>query len=49
MELRIILARIFYSFDLVPTDGAWKWNPEGEMKHMKVFTTWEKPELNLTL
>jgi len=26
-----------------------KWNPEGELKHMKAFNTWEKPDLNIKL
>lgn len=47
MEMRVILARVLWNFDVVSTDGAWQWNPEGEMKHMKAYTTWQKPDLNV--
>ncbi|KAL4758044.1 cytochrome P450 [Aspergillus foveolatus] len=46
MEMRIILARLVWNFDIISTDGAWQWDPEGEMKHMKAYTTWQKPDLN---
>ncbi|PGH26436.1 hypothetical protein AJ80_01934 [Polytolypa hystricis UAMH7299] len=49
MEMRLILGRLLWSYDLVSTDGAYKWDPEGEMKHMRAFLTWEKPELNIKL
>jgi cytochrome P450 len=47
MEMRLILARLLWNFDIVSEDGAWKWNPDGELKHMRAFNTWEKPELNI--
>ncbi|KAF9884303.1 hypothetical protein FE257_001881 [Aspergillus nanangensis] len=46
MEMRLILTRILWNFDLVSTDGAWQWDPEGEMKNMKAFNTWQKPDIN---
>ena len=46
MEMRLILTRLLWNFDIVSTDGAWQWNPEGEMKNMRAFMTWEKPDLN---
>ncbi|KAL5362254.1 cytochrome P450 [Aspergillus floccosus] len=46
MEMRLILTRILWNFDIVSTDGAWQWNPDGEMKHMKAFNTWQKPDIN---
>ncbi|KAL4926326.1 cytochrome P450 [Aspergillus undulatus] len=49
MEMRVILARLVWNFDIVSTDGAWQWDPEGEMKNMKAFTTWQKPDLNVRL
>ncbi|EME77267.1 uncharacterized protein MYCFIDRAFT_191444 [Pseudocercospora fijiensis CIRAD86] len=42
MEMRLILGRLLWNFDVVSTDGAWQWNPEGEMKNMRAFMTWEK-------
>ncbi|KAL3477270.1 cytochrome P450 [Aspergillus californicus] len=47
MEMRVILARLIWNFDFVSTDGVWQWDPEGEMKHMKAYTTWQKPDLNV--
>ncbi|KAL5340902.1 cytochrome P450 [Aspergillus crustosus] len=47
MEMRVILARLLWNFNIVSTDGAWQWDPRGEMKHMKAFTTWQKPDLNV--
>lgn len=49
MEMRLILGRLLWRFDVVSTDGAWKWDPSGEMKYMRAFNTWEKPELNVKL
>ncbi|KAF2732593.1 cytochrome P450 monooxygenase [Polyplosphaeria fusca] len=42
MEMRIVLARMLWNFDIISTDGAPLWNPEGEMKHKKAFMVWEK-------
>ncbi|CAK4031919.1 Cytochrome P450 [Lecanosticta acicola] len=42
MEMRLILGRLLWNFDVVSVDGAWQWNPEGEMRNMRAFTTWEK-------
>jgi hypothetical protein len=49
MEMRCILARLLWSFDIVTTDGAPLWNPAGELKHMRAFMVWEKPQLNVKL
>lgn len=48
VEMRLILARTFFNFDLVNADSAKDWDPEGDMKHMKAFSTWQKPGLNVT-
>ncbi|KAF2495828.1 cytochrome P450 monooxygenase [Lophium mytilinum] len=42
MEMRIMLARLFWNFDVVSVDGAPLWNPEGGMKYKKTFMVWEK-------
>jgi len=47
MEMRIILCRLLWNYDIASTDGAWQWNPEGEMKNMLAFNTWQKPSLNM--
>jgi len=49
MEMRLILGRLLWNFDLVSVDGAAKWNPDGEMKYMRAFNTWEKPDLLMKL
>lgn len=46
LEMRLILTRMLWNFDIESVDGAWQWNPEGEMKNMKAFMTWQKPDLN---
>ncbi|KAJ6023950.1 hypothetical protein N7540_004747 [Penicillium herquei] len=49
MEMRLILSRLLWHFDIVSTDDAWQWNPAGEMMHMKAYNTWQKPELLIKL
>ncbi|KAJ5629466.1 hypothetical protein N7528_003123 [Penicillium herquei] len=49
MEMRLIVSRLLWHFDIVSTDGAWQWNSAGEMKHMKAYNTWQKPELSVKL
>ena len=45
MEMRLILTRLLWNFDIESMDGAWVWYPEGEMKEMKAFMTWQKPTI----
>ncbi|KIM99956.1 hypothetical protein OIDMADRAFT_104717 [Oidiodendron maius Zn] len=47
LEMRIILARLLWNFDIVSVDGAPNWNPENEMGKARAFMTWEKPDLIL--
>ncbi|TKA69439.1 hypothetical protein B0A49_03779 [Cryomyces minteri] len=47
LEMRLILGRLLWNFDLVSTDNAWQWDPADEMKNMRAFMTWEKPDLNV--
>lgn len=47
MEMRLIVSRLLWNFDVESTDGAWQWDPTGEMKHMKAYNTWQKPELSV--
>ncbi|KAF2122225.1 cytochrome P450 [Lophiotrema nucula] len=42
MEMRIVIARLLWNFDIISTDGAPLWNPEGEMKYKQAFMVWEK-------
>jgi len=45
LEMRIILARLIWNFDIVSVDGAPNWDPANEMGRARAFNTWEKPEL----
>ncbi|EHK97816.1 putative Isotrichodermin C-15 hydroxylase [Glarea lozoyensis 74030] len=47
VEMRLVLAKMIWNFDLVNADNAEAWNPEGDMKHLKAFSTWQKPELQV--
>ncbi len=47
MEMRLILGRVLWAFDIVSTDGAPSWDPAGDLKHMRAFMVWEKPQLNV--
>jgi cytochrome P450 len=47
MEMRLVLARMIYSFDLSNADSASEWDAEDNMKNMKAYSTWQKPELNV--
>lgn len=35
MEMRLILGRLLWNFDIISVDGAWQWDPTGEMKNMR--------------
>jgi hypothetical protein len=47
MEMRLAFSRLFWRYDLTTTDGAPDWTIEGQMKNMKAYSTWVKPELNV--
>lgn len=36
LEMRLILTRVLWNFDVESEDGAWQWDPTAEMKNMKV-------------
>jgi hypothetical protein len=47
MEMRLVLARMIWCFDVKNADSADDWDPEDNMKNMKAYSTWQKPELNV--
>ena len=49
MEMRLVVARLLWNFDIVSVDGAPQWDPAGEMKHKKAFMVWAKSPLLLKL
>jgi hypothetical protein len=46
MEMYLILGKLVWNFDIESTDGLPLWDPSGDMKNMRAFMTWEKPDLN---
>lgn len=49
MEMRIMIARLFWNFDVISVDGAPLWNPAGDMKYKKAFMVWEKSIITVKL
>ena len=47
MEMRLAMSRLFWRYEIESTDGAPDWATEGQMKNMKAYSTWVKPELNV--
>lgn len=47
MEMRLMVARLLWNFDIVSVDGAPLWDPAGEMRYKKAFMVWEKQPLLL--
>jgi cytochrome P450 len=45
MEMRILIARLFWNFDVASVDGAPMWDPAGDMKYKKAFMVWEGSEI----
>jgi hypothetical protein len=49
MEMRLVLARFIYLFDMANADDAEGWDAEGDMKNIKAYSTWQKPPLSVVL
>lgn len=49
MEQRLVMGRLLWNFDIVGAGDAYLWDPDGEMKHLRAFLTWEKPDLNVKM
>ncbi|KAF2265381.1 cytochrome P450 [Lojkania enalia] len=47
MEMRLLFCRLFWLYDIQTADGAPDWITDGQMKNMKAYSTWVKPELNV--
>jgi len=45
--MRLVLCHLIRRFDLVNADSASEWHPEDNMKHMKAYSTWQKPGLRV--
>ncbi|KAF2836757.1 cytochrome P450 [Patellaria atrata CBS 101060] len=49
LEMRLVLARMIWNFDINSADKAEEWDPEDNMKNMKAYSTWQKPELKIRM
>ncbi|QDS74784.1 hypothetical protein FKW77_001909 [Venturia effusa] len=49
MEMRLVLAKFIYRFDMVNADSAAGWDADGDMKNIKAYSTWQKPPLSVFL
>jgi len=52
IEMRLVICHVLWAFDLELEGGreaAWRWESEGELKHMKTYMTLERPDLMVRL
>jgi len=47
--MKLTMARLAFTFEMERADSGEKWNPDGDFKHLKAYSTWQKPELNVRL
>lgn len=47
--MRLVMTRLIWNFDIVAADNLKDWDPEGNMKNMRAYSTWEKPQLMVKL
>jgi len=47
MEMRLIMSRLLWNFDIFSVDGAPHWDLASQTKHVKVFITWEKKAITV--
>ncbi|KAK4442703.1 Cytochrome P450 monooxygenase abl2 [Podospora aff. communis PSN243] len=48
MEMRLVLCHVLWAFDLElegGRQGVWKWDPDGDVKHVKAYMMFQRPEL----
>jgi hypothetical protein len=49
MEMRLVLARMLWNFDIKNADDMLEWDPAGDFQNMKAYSTWQKSGLNVHL
>jgi hypothetical protein len=49
MEMRLVLARLLWCFDVKPADEMREWDPTDNFHNMKAYSTWQKPGLSVHL
>jgi len=47
MEMRLVLTRMIWSFDLANADFAKEWDPTNDLENMRAYSTWQKPPLSV--
>ncbi|KAF9891098.1 hypothetical protein FE257_005034 [Aspergillus nanangensis] len=47
VEMRLVVCRLLWNFEITNADSAIEWEAEDNMKHMKAYSTWQKPGLNV--
>ena len=45
MELRITVVHLLWHLDIRSLDGAPKWDPSSDVKHLTSYMVWNKPPL----
>jgi cytochrome P450 len=48
MEMRLTICHVLWAFDLELQGGkagAWKWDPDGDVKHVKAYMMFQRPDL----
>lgn len=49
MEMRLVLARLLWCFDVKNADDMHEWDPTNDFHNIKAYSTWQKPGLNVRL
>lgn len=45
LEMRLTWCHLLWRFDLVNADDPWQWDEKDNFKHMRAYSTWQKPGL----
>lgn len=45
--MRLVMCHLLWNFDIINADSAVEWDAEDNMKHMKAYSTWQKPGLQV--
>ncbi|KAK0610937.1 cytochrome P450 monooxygenase [Immersiella caudata] len=48
LEMRLVICHVLWAFDLElegGKEGAWKWDPDGDVKHVKAYMMFQRPNL----
>ncbi|KYG41641.1 hypothetical protein M433DRAFT_75432 [Acidomyces richmondensis BFW] len=48
-EMKLTIARLAFNFEIERADSGEQWNSDGDFRHLRAYSTWQKPELNVRL